>query len=233
MLTWLLLGHAIQYRKVIETFVAVNKDLHKFKLTEEDWTTITLVSTWLKQFHSATIQMSATKTPMLSLTLAIFQGLQDSLHQTICTLPRTTPPKLKQGLVKVHLKLSTYYGKTDLSPYYVWACHMYIYLLSNCYSLHTITSPRSQDWICRPSSRLCWRFHCYMRAWDRQEEPQKPLSYSLLYCSLLPFNPSTIILTQRCSIISVWLTREIWLHHPLQDTSTCGACWWMGRISHS
>ena len=134
MLTWLLSGCAIQYHKVIETFVAVNKDLHKFELTEEDWTTITLVSTWLKQFCSATVQMSATKMPMLSSTLVIFQGLQDSLHQTIHTLPKTTPPKFKQGLVKMHLKLSTYYRKTDLSPYYVWVCHMFIYLLSNCYS---------------------------------------------------------------------------------------------------
>ena len=120
--------------QIIETFVAVNKDLHKFELTKEDWTAITVVSMWLKQFRSTTIQMSATKTPMLSLTLAIFWGLQDSLCQTICTLPRTTPPKLKQGLVKAHLKLSTYYRKTDLSPYYVWACCMFIYLLSNCYS---------------------------------------------------------------------------------------------------
>ena len=59
---------------------------------------------------------------MLSLILTIFCGLQDSLQKTILTLPQNTPPKLKFGLVKAHLKLSTYYGKTDSSPYYVWVC---------------------------------------------------------------------------------------------------------------
>lgn len=116
------LGHAIQYHKVIEHFVAVNKDLHAFELTDDDWEAISLIAQWLKSFYSATVQMSATKKLMLSSTLAIFQGLQDLLQQTLSTLPNNTPPKLKDGLVKAHLKLSTYYGKTDSLPYYVWAC---------------------------------------------------------------------------------------------------------------
>src|SRR5882724_11764517 len=66
--------------------------------------------------------MSATKKPILLSTLTIFHDLQDSICQTLCTLPNNTPSKLKQGLIKAHLKLSHYYGKTDSSPYYIWAC---------------------------------------------------------------------------------------------------------------
>ena len=124
----LLIGRAIQYRKVIERFVAVNKDLRAFELTDDDWSAITLISQWLKSFRSATVQMSATKKPMLSSTLAIFRGLQDSLRKTLCTLPNNTPSKLKEGLVNAHLKLSNYYGKTDSSPYYVWACRTFSFI---------------------------------------------------------------------------------------------------------
>lgn len=125
-----LIGRALQYRPVIERFVAVNKDLRSFELSDDDWSAITLISQWLKSFRSATIQMSATKKPMLSSTLAIFRGLQDSLRQTLRTLPETTPPKLREGLVKAHLKLSDYYGKTDRSPYYVWACRKYPFFVT-------------------------------------------------------------------------------------------------------
>ena len=68
---------------------------------------------------------------MLSSILAIFCGLQDSLQKTISSLPPNTPPKLKIGLVKVHLKLSTYYSKTDSSPYYVWVCCEHFKVLSS------------------------------------------------------------------------------------------------------
>ena len=104
---------------------------------------IMLISQWLKSSHSATVQMSATKKPMLSSTLAIFHGLQDPLHQTLCTLPNNTPSKLKQGLVKAHLKLSHYYGKMDSSPYYVWACCMLssFSFFGSC-SLYLVLDPR-------------------------------------------------------------------------------------------
>ena len=65
-------GHGIQYHKVIEHFVAVNKDLHAFELTDDDWEAISLIAQWLKSFCSATVQMSATKKPMFSSKLAIF-----------------------------------------------------------------------------------------------------------------------------------------------------------------
>ena len=120
------IGQAIQYCKIIEGFVAVNKDLHAFELTDDDWSAITLISQWLKSFHSATAQMSATKRPMLSSTLAIFHCLQDSLCKTLHTLSNNTPVKLKEGLIKFHLKLSNYYGKIDSSPYYVWACFRFL-----------------------------------------------------------------------------------------------------------
>jgi hypothetical protein len=65
--------------------------------------------------------MSATKRSMLSSTHAIFRGLQESLRESLRTLPDNTPPRLKLGLTRAHRKLSDYYGKTDDSPYYTWS----------------------------------------------------------------------------------------------------------------
>jgi hypothetical protein len=65
--------------------------------------------------------MSATRTPMLSTTLAIFRGLQEDLRDTLRDLSDTASPSLKKGLVDAHLKLSDYYYKIDASPYYLWS----------------------------------------------------------------------------------------------------------------
>ena len=67
--------------------------------------------------------MSTTKHPMLSSAHAIFRGLQESLCESLRTLPNNTPPCLKLGLTRAHRKLSDYYGKSDDSPYYTWSSH--------------------------------------------------------------------------------------------------------------
>jgi hypothetical protein len=69
--------------------------------------------------------MSATKTPMLSTTHAIFRGLQSDIKDTLCSLPETAAPELKKGLTDAHLKLSDYYYKFDESPYYLWSARKY------------------------------------------------------------------------------------------------------------
>ena len=114
-------GRALDYRTVIDDFVAKNRDLRKFEMHEDDWNAITLVTRWLKSFRSATTQMSATKQSMLSSTHAIFRGLQGSLRQSLRELPNNVPNRLKVGLTNAHRKLSDYYGKIDDSPYYTWA----------------------------------------------------------------------------------------------------------------
>jgi hypothetical protein len=113
----LLLGRAIDYRTVLDDFVAKNRELRKYELQDEDWEAIALVAQWLKSFRSATTQMSTTKRPMLSSTQAIFQGLQDSLTDSLCSLPHNMPALLCQGLLNAHRKLSDYYGVFDESPY--------------------------------------------------------------------------------------------------------------------
>jgi hypothetical protein len=72
-------GRMLDYRKVIDDFVAKTQDLRQHELMSEDWIAISMVSTWLKYFCSATTQMSATKHSMLSFTQAIFCGLQELL----------------------------------------------------------------------------------------------------------------------------------------------------------
>ena len=90
----------MDYRTVLDDFVAKNRELHKYELQDEDWEAIALVASWLKSFRSATTQMSTTKRPMLSWTHAIFRGLQDSLAEDLRSLPNNTPRALRQGLLK-------------------------------------------------------------------------------------------------------------------------------------
>ncbi|KAF8440933.1 hypothetical protein L210DRAFT_3400461 [Boletus edulis BED1] len=116
-----MLRRAMDYHSVIDDFVAKNRELRKHELQDEDWKAIALVAHWLKLFQSATTQMSTTKHPMLSWTHAIFRGLQDSLADSLSSLPNNIPTPLRHGLLNAHWKLSDYYGKSDASPYYTWA----------------------------------------------------------------------------------------------------------------
>ena len=114
-------GRALDYRETVNSFVSRNKDLHPLELSDTDWDSIKLVTSWLKSFRSATAEMSATKVPMLSMTHAIFRGLQDDIKNTLRSLPDSVSPKIKLGLMDVHRKLSDYYYQFDASPFYTWA----------------------------------------------------------------------------------------------------------------
>ena len=132
-------GRALDYRLAIDSYVMRNRDLHPYELSDEDWSSITMVSSWLKSFRSATTQMSATKAPMLSTTLAIFRGLQDDIKTILRNLATNVSPAIKKGLLDAHEKLSEYYYKYDESPFYTWAA---------CTSFHQFcpcqpTNPRS------------------------------------------------------------------------------------------
>jgi hypothetical protein len=65
--------------------------------------------------------MSATKIPVLSMTHAIFRGLQDDIKNILRNLPNSVSPKVKCGLMDAHRKLSDYYYQFDASPFYTWA----------------------------------------------------------------------------------------------------------------
>ncbi|KAF9538549.1 hypothetical protein CPC08DRAFT_609849, partial [Agrocybe pediades] len=88
------------------------------ELLESDWSDLERIADWLGIFRAATTQMSATKTPMLSTTHAIFRGLQDKLKDVLRSLPDDTTPRVKSGILKAHRKLSDYFTKFDVSPYY-------------------------------------------------------------------------------------------------------------------
>ncbi|KAH9015436.1 hypothetical protein EDB83DRAFT_2232691 [Lactarius deliciosus] len=101
-----------------------NHDLYPYELSDKDWSSISMVSSWLKSFRSATTQMSATKVPMLSTMLAVFRGLQDDIKTILRNLATTASPIIKMGLFDAHEKLSEYYYKYDESPFYTWAACM-------------------------------------------------------------------------------------------------------------
>jgi len=114
-------GRALDYRDTIDSFVSRNKDLHALELSNADWESIKLVASWLKSFRFVTTEMSTTKSPMLSMTHAIFQGLQDEIKDILQSLPNSVSPKIKLGLTDMHCKLSDYYYQYNASPFYTWA----------------------------------------------------------------------------------------------------------------
>ena len=125
-----LAGWALDYRDTIDSFISRNKDLHVFELSNADWKSIKLVTSWLKSFRIATTEMSATKVPMLSTTHTIFWGLQDNIKTILCDLPDSVSLNIKLGLTDAHRKLSDYYYQYDASPFYTWAacmCQIHLY----------------------------------------------------------------------------------------------------------
>jgi hypothetical protein len=90
-------------------------------MNADDWKYISLVTSWLKSFRSATTQMSTTKRASLSFTHAVFRGLQEEVRKALRELPLNAPFQLKQALVASHQKLSDYYYKFDESYFYVWS----------------------------------------------------------------------------------------------------------------
>ncbi|KAH9989385.1 hypothetical protein BJV74DRAFT_878162 [Russula compacta] len=85
--------HALDYHDAINSSMSRDQDLHAYELSKEDWTSITLVSSWLKSFRNATTQI----------------------------LLASIPPSIKCGLIDGHTKLSNYHHKFDESPFYTWA----------------------------------------------------------------------------------------------------------------
>ena len=73
--------------------------------------------------------MSRTKEPTLSTVHAIFRGLQEHIRTIISQLPPTVSPKLREGLIAAHTKLSDYYYKSDESPFYTWAASKFYFPL--------------------------------------------------------------------------------------------------------
>jgi len=98
-----------------------NQDLRNLELSEAEWSSIKLISGWLEKFRDATTQMSTIHQPMLSHTHAIFRGLQEHLHESICNLPSGTDLCIQHGLLAAHQKLAEYYYRFDQSPFYIWA----------------------------------------------------------------------------------------------------------------
>ena len=126
----------LDYLPIVDLFAHVHRDLWQYFLSNEEWQAIELVANWLKSFHVVTTQMSATHTPMLSTTHAIFCGLQDDIHDILSNLPDIVLPSLKKGLMDAHLKLSDYYYKIDASPFYLWSSHKsYIQFILIIYNL--------------------------------------------------------------------------------------------------
>jgi hypothetical protein len=77
---------------------------------------------------------------MLSHTHAIFHGLQEHLHAFLWKLLSGINSCIQNGLVTAHQKLSEYYYQFDQSPFYIWAAHMSVYVISILPNLYSSSS---------------------------------------------------------------------------------------------
>src|SRR6267154_107190 len=93
------LGHALQFRNEIDDFIGRNRDLRSLELDKDEWEAIAQVADWLMAFHAAMTQMSTSKVSMLSMTHAIFRGLQEHIQQIYNDLPMSMALKVKAGLL--------------------------------------------------------------------------------------------------------------------------------------
>jgi hypothetical protein len=114
-LSFSLTGWALDYRNTIDPFVSRNRDLPAFELSNMDWESVQLVTSWLKSFKAAMMEMSATKVSMLSTTHAIFRGLQDNIKTILHDLSDSVSLNIKMGLTDAHCKLSDYYYQYNAS----------------------------------------------------------------------------------------------------------------------
>ena len=150
-----MLGQALDYHETINAFVSRNKDLHAPKLSNTDWESIDLVALWLKSFRSVTMEMLATKVPMLSTTHMIFWGLQDEIKKILRKLSNSVSPKIKLNLMNAHWKLSDYYYQFDVSPFNTWAACMWIIVSLNTLWCYSTTSAGPRDLLWGHEGRLC------------------------------------------------------------------------------
>ncbi|CAK5270384.1 unnamed protein product [Mycena citricolor] len=116
-----MLKRALRFKTAVNNFVSRHRELHVYTLTDDDWAAIKLVCEWLELFREATTEMSTTKSPMISTVHSVFRGLQFDIKSHIADLPDDTISEIKQALVNSHMKLSEYFSKFDVSPYYMWA----------------------------------------------------------------------------------------------------------------
>ena len=95
------IGWFLDFRSVINVHVAASDDLAQYRISTAEWDAITLVTGWLN-------------------------GLQEDVKHDLCDLPNSTPASLTAGLMGAHRKLSDYYFKSDVSPYYTWASRTFL-----------------------------------------------------------------------------------------------------------
>ena len=168
--------------------------------------------------------MSTTKHPMLSSAHAIFCGLQESLHESLCTLLNNTLAHLKLGLTRAHLKLSDYYGKFDDSPYYTWSSHEWFPFICCVLAKEFSCSTGSVNWLWWSAHWLWgWSFNAE-GSWMLMWRPLRPLPN--LLCTKSAVNNQSISSRIICHL---QLTSEGWLHGTIQEIGTL-TCWWGWRV---
>lgn len=243
----LYIDRALKFRKVIDSFVGITRELRYLELEESEWDAIAQVADWLRLFRLATTQMSKTKgSSMLSSTHAIFRGLQDHIANIIRHLPDSTSRTIKTGLLEAHRKLSDYYFKCDQSPLYTWAaCKLYVYCRAYNPDTLAVLDPRisydgmREDYCENPdllkflektTSKLREYYTInYATATGTQraftdEQPRASSSTDL--------SPSKVSFTARYKRKDNWDRDELseYFKLPREDWELCNPLqWWVGR----
>ncbi|KAJ8495678.1 hypothetical protein ONZ45_g12768 [Pleurotus djamor] len=225
--THYMLRRVIHLKAVLNDFVAKNRDLRSYELSDSQWNAIEIVAKWLNYFHAASIQMSSTSAPMLSTTLAMFRGLQEHLREILATLPDNAPKVLRDSLVASHLKLSEYYTKIDESPFYTWASHPRI-------SYKTLKDEYSSDKTLledleRAKTKLTNHFNSYYKGRKPKETPVS--AKAALKSAAADSDNVDLLAGLRKRQTAVTSELETYFSLPLADMDVNPITWWTERRS--
>jgi hypothetical protein len=109
---------AVKYRQAVDRYA---RQYDHERLTDLEWRAIETVTSWLELYRIATSYMSSTKQTTLSSVYSILTALQDDLRVQLHRYDDSLPVQLSLGLQNALSKLSMYFSKTDVSPYYLWS----------------------------------------------------------------------------------------------------------------
>ena len=85
--------------------------MKKYVFTENDWDIFMQIQKFLQPFKEATIIMSSSIYPTLSITIPLYNTLIDHAEDTVDSV--NIDPKIKEAAKKCREKLIEYYKRTD------------------------------------------------------------------------------------------------------------------------
>jgi hypothetical protein len=115
--TFLMLERALELRGPLGDVATLDKDLHAYQITDEEWSMLETVCDLLKMFKRATDCLSGSTYPTLNAAIPVYNYLMDMIEDFMETHRESAV--LVEAARAAWDKLSTYYSKSEAAVYAV------------------------------------------------------------------------------------------------------------------